>query len=78
MQKTLTRNGNSYALTLDKPLMELLAMGPDTPVELRTDGQSLLVTPLRPVDPARSRAFLEAVDQVNAAFEPLLKSLAKR
>ena len=53
-------------------------MGPDTPVELRTDGQSLLVTPLRPVDPARSRAFLEAVDQVNAAFEPLLKSLAKR
>ena len=78
MQKTLTRNGNSYALTLDKPLMELLSMTPDMPMEIRTDGQSLLMTPLRPVDPARSQAFLEAVNQVNAAFEPLLKSLAKR
>lgn len=78
MKKNLTRNGNSYALTLDKPLMELLSMTPDMPMEIRTDGQSLLVTPLRPVDPARTRAFLEAVNQVNTAFGPMLQSLAKR
>ncbi len=78
MQKNLTRNGNSYALTLDKPLMELLNMNSDTPVEIRTDGQSFLVTPVRPVDPTRAKAFLDAVKEVNTTFEPLFQSLAKR
>lgn len=78
MQKNLTRNGNSYALTLDKPLMELLNMTAETPVEIRTDGQSLLMTPVRPMDPARATAFLEAVNQVNTTFEPVFRALAKR
>ncbi len=78
MQKNLTRNGNSYALTLDKPLMELLHMSPETPVEIRTNGQSFLVTPVRPIDPARATAFLEAVNQVNTTFEPMFQALAKR
>jgi len=78
MQKNLTRNGNSYALTIDRPLMELLSMNSDTPVEIRTDGQSFLVTPVRPVDPARTKAFLNAVNEVNTTFDPMFQSLAKR
>lgn len=78
MQKNLTRNGNSYALTLDKPLMELLNMTAETPVEIRTDGQSLLMTPVRPIDPAQATAFLEAMNQVNTTFEPMFRALAKR
>jgi antitoxin component of MazEF toxin-antitoxin module len=78
LQKNLTRNGNSYALTLDKPLLELLHMSPETPVEIRTNGQSFLVTPVRPTDPARATAFLEALNQVNTTFDPLFQSLSKR
>jgi len=78
MQKNLTRNGNSYALTLDKPLMELLNMSADTPVEIRTDGQSFLVMPVRPIDPTRTQVFLDALNQVNTTFDGMFQSLAKR
>ncbi len=78
MQKNLTRNGNSYALTLDKPLLELLNMSADTPVEIRTDGQSFLVMPVRPINPTRTHAFLDAVNNVNTNFDSMFQSLAKR
>ncbi len=46
--KKLTKQGNSYSLILDKPLMELLDINSETPLELSTkDGQSLVITPLR-------------------------------
>ncbi len=34
MIKTLTKHGNSYALVIDKPLMEILRITPDTPLEM--------------------------------------------
>ncbi|MDR0378915.1 MAG: AbrB/MazE/SpoVT family DNA-binding domain-containing protein [Candidatus Accumulibacter sp.] len=33
MIKTLTRHGNSYALVIDKPILELLNIAPETPLE---------------------------------------------
>lgn len=47
MIKTLTRHGNSYALVIDKPIMELLNIAPDTPLEITTDGQALHIAPAR-------------------------------
>jgi len=48
MIKMLVRHGNSFALILDKPVMELLNVDPARPVAVSTtDGKSLLVTPLR-------------------------------
>lgn len=46
MIKKLTAHGNSSALVIEKPIMELLKMTPDTPVEVRTDGQRLIITPI--------------------------------
>jgi len=44
----LVRHGNSFALILDKPVLELLNVDPARPVAVSTsDGKSLLVTPLR-------------------------------
>ena len=42
MQKTLCQHGNSYALVIDKPILELLQTTPETPFEVVTAGKSLL------------------------------------
>jgi antitoxin component of MazEF toxin-antitoxin module len=46
MVKKLTRLGNSLALLIDKPILDLLKITADTPIELSTDGHRLVVTPL--------------------------------
>jgi predicted nucleotidyltransferase len=43
MIKRLTRHGNSYALIIDKAILELLGISPQSPLELSTDGRSLQV-----------------------------------
>jgi len=47
MTKRLTRSGNSLALVIDRPLLEALDIDADTELELSTDGDVLVVTPLR-------------------------------
>ena len=60
MVKTLTKHGNSYALIIDKPIMDLLKIDSETSLEVTTDGKSLLVTPV--ADPARRKRFEEALE----------------
>ncbi len=43
MIKNLTRHGNSYALIIDRAILELLKLEPDSPLELSTDGTVLIV-----------------------------------
>ena len=50
MIKNLTNHGNSYALMIDEPILELLRVSPETPFEIVTDGQCLVLAPVR--DPA--------------------------
>ena len=47
MQKMLIKHGNSLALVIDKPILELLQISQDTPLEISTDGDHLLVKPCR-------------------------------
>lgn len=46
MIKTLQRHGNSHALVLDKPILEMLGAREDTPLQLAVSGGSLVVTPM--------------------------------
>ena len=46
MIKTLQRHGNSQALVLDKPILEMLGARDDTPLQLSVSGGSLIVTPV--------------------------------
>jgi len=75
MTKTLTKHGNSYALVIDKPILELLRATPETPFELVTDGRCLVVTPVR--KPADERKFQKALEKVNTKFGRALKKLAE-
>ena len=45
MVKKLTKHGNSLALVIDRPILDLLKIDPDTPLEVSTDGKQLLSRP---------------------------------
>ena len=74
MIKNLTRHGNSLALVIEKPVLELLGMNADTPVRLTTDGKRLIVARVR----ARRRAAecAEALAEGNRRYGKMLKRLA--
>ncbi|PYQ61540.1 MAG: AbrB family transcriptional regulator, partial [Acidobacteria bacterium] len=46
MVKKLTRTGNSLALVIDKPLLETLGIDENTELEISTNGDLLVVTPV--------------------------------
>ncbi|HON68677.1 MAG TPA: AbrB/MazE/SpoVT family DNA-binding domain-containing protein [Phycisphaerae bacterium] len=75
MTKTLTKHGNSYALVIDKPILELLRATPETPFEVMTDGRSLVLTPVRPA--AEERKFQQALEKVHTRFGRAMKPLAE-
>jgi antitoxin component of MazEF toxin-antitoxin module len=43
MIKTLTRTGNSLALVIDKSLLEATGIAADTPLEVSTDGDVIVI-----------------------------------
>jgi len=75
MIKKLTKHGNSLALIIDRPVLELLNIDRDTPLEISTDGQVLIVSPLR--DEERRKTFRETLKDVNARYGAMLKRLAE-
>jgi antitoxin component of MazEF toxin-antitoxin module len=75
MLKTLTKHGNSYALVIDKPILELLRVSPDTPFDIITDGQCLVLAPRR--NPEEERKFQGALDMVHKRFGRAMKRLAE-
>lgn len=75
MIKTLTKHGNSYAMIIDKPILELLKFEPDVPLEVRTDGNSLIIS--RAVDTGRESRVAKALSKVNAKHGKALKRLAE-
>ena len=74
MVKRMTRHGNSMALVIDKPILELLNIDTDTPLDITTDGEALIITPVR--DKKRRKAFETALDKANRRYGRMLKSLA--
>lgn len=47
MIKKLSAVGNSLALIIEKPILGLLEIDRDTPLEITTDGDGLWIKPLR-------------------------------
>jgi len=75
MIKKLTRHGNSMALVIDRSIMDLLRIDDDTPLEISTDGDALIVAPVR--DEERATRFREALEKVNRKYGRALKRLAE-
>jgi antitoxin component of MazEF toxin-antitoxin module len=71
--KTLTRTGNSLALVLDKPILEATGIDADTPLEVSTDGDVIVISPVRSRKrTAKLKKILEELDRAHAgAFRRL-------
>ena len=75
MVKKLVSHGNSAALIIDKPILQLLKINMDTPLEISTDGKNLVISPVR--DANREKKVIRALDKVNAWHSKTLKKLAE-
>jgi len=72
MKKTLTRQGHSKALIIDRPMLELLHI--DREVEVCTNGHSLLITP---VASGIDDEVMARLDRIEQDFAPMFKRLAE-
>jgi antitoxin component of MazEF toxin-antitoxin module len=75
MKKKLTRTGNSVALVLDKPLLEELGLDENSEVEISTNGDVLVMTPLR--DGARRRKLNRILDELDEQYAGVFRRLAE-
>ncbi|MCA9535962.1 MAG: AbrB/MazE/SpoVT family DNA-binding domain-containing protein [Myxococcales bacterium] len=75
MIKKLSAVGNSLGLIIDRPILDLLDITKDTPLEVRTDGDALIIRPVRTA-PLMDRA-LAAADRLMDAHEETHRKLAK-
>jgi len=74
MIKKLTAIGNSLGLIIEKPILELLNIDRETPLEVRTDGEGLIIRPQRQ---SRSARLKEAAEKMMEAHDETLRKLAK-
>lgn len=75
MVKKLTKHGNSLALVIDRPILDLLKIGVDTPLEITTDGTRLIVAPAD--SSARRKKFESAQEWAHARYGRAFRKLAE-
>ena len=69
MKKKLIKIGNSFGITLEKPVLRLLNITEKTELEIITDGQRLIIEP--------AHKFKEAVKKTSQKYSETFKKLAK-
>ena len=74
MTKKLTRHGNSLALVIDRPVLDLLNIDAETPLEIVTDGRVLVISPVH--DTRGRKRFKAALSKANRKYGRMLKRLS--
>ncbi|MBP7860300.1 AbrB/MazE/SpoVT family DNA-binding domain-containing protein [bacterium] len=76
MQKNLIKHGNSHALIIDKAVLELLKIDPEkTPLELSTDGNVIIITPVR--NKKIQKDISKSLAKIDARYSSVFKRLAE-
>ncbi len=77
MLKHLIKHGNSHALIIDKAVLELLKIDPDNmQLELATDGNVLIITPIR--DKKTQKELADTLAKIDGKYGQVFKRLAER
>jgi antitoxin MazE len=72
MRKKLSAVGNSFGLVIEKPILELLKIDKDTELEMTTDGERLIIEPVRGKKSLRASA-----EKVMKKHDSTFRKLAK-
>lgn len=75
MVKKLIQHGNSAALILDKPILDLLNLKVDTPLEITTDGKNLIISPQ--LDVNKEKDILASLEKINKRYSRTLQKLGE-
>lgn len=75
MKKHLTRTGNSLALVLDKPLLEATGIDATTALEVSSDGDVIVITPVR--EKRRGEHLRRGVEEIHERYAGVFRRLAE-
>ena len=75
MVKRLIQHGNSVALIIDKPIMEMLKITNETTFELSTDGKNIILSPQ--IEHTQEKNILNSLDKINKKYGNVLKRLGE-
>lgn len=76
MIKKLSAIGNSLGLIIERPILELLDITKDTPLEVKTDGEALIIRPMKK-DASEMDHLIAAAHRMMDAHEETYRKLAK-
>jgi antitoxin MazE len=77
MIKRLQAVGNSSGVIIDRPILDLLKITADTQLEVTTDGQRLIITPLGTKGAGRAAKIAKAQAKTLAKHAETFRKLAK-
>jgi len=75
MVKKLTRTGNSLALVFDRDLLSSTGIDASTPLEISTDGEVIVVSPVRSAN--RTERLREIMRRAHERYGGLFERLAE-
>lgn len=75
MLKKLTKHGNSLALVIDRPILDLLKIDPETPLDVSTDGRRLIIAPVEAS--SRGKKFDAAQEWAHKRYGKAFQKLAE-
>jgi antitoxin MazE len=75
MKKNLTVIGNSLGIIIEKPILDLLGISKETQLEMITDGQRLIIEPVKQEE--RAEKIKDATRRVMKNHDKTLRELAK-
>jgi antitoxin component of MazEF toxin-antitoxin module len=75
MVKRLIQHGNSAALVIDKPILELLNITNETTFELSTDGKNLILSPQ--IEKGQETAIIRSLEKINKKYGSVLRRLGE-
>jgi antitoxin component of MazEF toxin-antitoxin module len=75
MVKRLVKTGNSLALVLDRPMLERLKIDASTPLEVSTDGEVIVISPVR--ERRRTLKLKRLVDKAHRQYSGVFRRLAQ-
>lgn len=71
----MIQHGNSAAIVIDKPIMELLDFDIETPLEISTDGKNLIISPIKDIN--RMEKLKSSLSEINKTHRKTLEKLAQ-
>ncbi|GHV21180.1 AbrB family transcriptional regulator [Spirochaetia bacterium] len=75
MIKKLIQHGNSVALVIDKPILEMLNITNETPFELSTDGKNIILSPQ--MEYTQENNIFISLEKINRQYSNVLRKLGE-